>query len=77
MRIGDSITGVTSAVGVPPCAGCKRRAEALNRISDRRALDRPGGRGAGRGRVWDPAMSVLGSVMIGAASLALRRMLRE
>ena len=37
--LGDAIKRVTSAVGIPPCGGCQRRAEALNRwlvISGRR-----------------------------------------
>jgi hypothetical protein len=76
MRIGDSITAATSAVGVPPCSGCKRRAQALNRISEIRAPHR-----LARHRVdgepgWDLATGLVGSLMIGAASLALRRMLR-
>ena len=29
--LGDVVTNVTSAVGIKPCGGCKRRAMALNR----------------------------------------------
>jgi len=29
--LGDAIKRVTSAVGIKPCAGCQRRAAALNR----------------------------------------------
>jgi hypothetical protein len=28
---GDTIAKITSAVGIKPCGGCKRRQEALNR----------------------------------------------
>jgi hypothetical protein len=30
--LGDVVKQVTSAVGIKPCSGCQRRAEALNRI---------------------------------------------
>jgi hypothetical protein len=30
--LGDMITSITSAVGIESCDGCKRRAEALNRM---------------------------------------------
>lgn len=29
--LGDSVARVTSAVGIPPCGGCKERQAALNR----------------------------------------------
>jgi hypothetical protein len=29
--LGDAIKKVTYAIGIPPCAGCERRAAALNR----------------------------------------------
>ena len=35
MRVGDAITSATAAARVRPCAGCKKRAETLNRIFDR------------------------------------------
>jgi hypothetical protein len=30
--LGDVVKRVTSAVGIRPCSGCQRRAEALNRL---------------------------------------------
>lgn len=30
--LGDAVARVTSAVGVKPCGGCKKRQEALNRL---------------------------------------------
>jgi len=30
--LGDALKRATSALGVPPCGGCARRAQALNRI---------------------------------------------
>lgn len=29
---GDTVAAITNAVGIKPCAGCKARQEALNRI---------------------------------------------
>jgi hypothetical protein len=75
-RLGDSITAVTSAVGMPPCAGCKRRAEALNRMSEIRRPDRRAGQRGDADPGWDLAARLVGSLMIGAGSLALRRLLR-
>jgi hypothetical protein len=40
--LGDAIKRATYAVGIKPCAGCERRAEALNRLMVLR------GRGRGR-----------------------------
>jgi hypothetical protein len=34
MRVGNAIARATSAAGVRPCGGCKKRAEALNRLFD-------------------------------------------
>jgi hypothetical protein len=76
MRIGDSIAAVASGVGVPPCAGCKRRAETLNRISEIRLPDRAARRQVAGKPDWDLAAGLVGSLMIGVGSLALRRMLR-
>lgn len=39
MRVGDRIADATSALGVRPCGGCKKRAEALNRLFDSGARD--------------------------------------
>jgi hypothetical protein len=75
MRVGDTITAVTSRAGVPPCAGCKRRAETLNRISEIRLPDRAAGHQVAGKPDWDLA-GLVGSLMIGIGSLALRRMLR-
>ncbi|HEY3496794.1 MAG TPA: hypothetical protein VGK73_18980 [Polyangiaceae bacterium] len=33
MGLGDVVKHVTSAVGIKPCSGCQRRAEALNRFA--------------------------------------------
>jgi hypothetical protein len=30
--LGDTIEKITSAVGIKPCGGCKKRQEALNRL---------------------------------------------
>ena len=30
--IGDVVAAVTSAVGIQPCGGCKKRQEALNKL---------------------------------------------
>lgn len=32
LGLGDIIAGVTSALGIPPCEGCKKRQEKLNRL---------------------------------------------
>ncbi|MDD1475961.1 MULTISPECIES: hypothetical protein [unclassified Arthrobacter] len=32
LGLGDAIKDVTSAVGIPPCSGCERRAAVLNRF---------------------------------------------
>ncbi|MFI1864998.1 hypothetical protein [Streptomyces jumonjinensis] len=40
MGLGDAVARVTTAVGIRPCGGCGRRAEALNRwlvVGGRRA----------------------------------------
>ena len=31
--IGDAVAGVTKAVGIKPCGGCKKRQAALNRAT--------------------------------------------
>jgi hypothetical protein len=69
MRVGDAITGATSAARVRPCAGCKRRAETLNRI-----FDRPRTPARDRSRI---AKQLAGSLTIGLCSLALRRQLNR
>jgi hypothetical protein len=69
MRVGDAITSATSAAGVRPCAGCKERAETLNRI-----FDRPRTPGQDTPRI---AKQLAGSLTIGLCSLLLRRQLNR
>ncbi len=65
MRVGDAITRATSSAGVRPCAGCKRRAETLNRI-----FDHPRTPAEDTSRL---VKRLAGSLTIGLCSLGLRR----
>lgn len=39
--LGDAVARVTSAVGVKPCGGCKKRQEALNKMVPFGTTDEP------------------------------------
>lgn len=65
MRVGDAITSATAAARVRPCAGCKKRAETLNRI-----FDRPNTTAENTSRA---VKQLAGSLTIGLCSLLLRR----
>lgn len=82
MRVGDAIANATSAVGVRPCGGCKKRAEALNRLFDAGARDDAAGpRGRSTLEIANMEMRrvVAGrlatSFAVGVGALALRRRL--
>jgi hypothetical protein len=74
VRAGDAIAAATSAVGVRPCGGCKRRQEKLNRAFDPSAVSR----GNGRRRAKAPALSgrLAASLLVGAFALTVRERLR-
>jgi hypothetical protein len=75
MRVGDALAAATSAVGVRPCGGCKRRAEALNRAFDTKA----GWSGPPRAVPEPPGVPVrlFGSLIVGAMALSLRRRINQ
>jgi hypothetical protein len=75
VRVGDAIAAATSAVGVRPCGGCKRRQEKLNRAFDPSA----GSGGNGRRRARAPTLPgrLAASMLVGAFALTLRERLRE
>jgi hypothetical protein len=60
--LGDAIKRVTYAMGIKPCAGCEKRAAALNRLDGLRAI-----------QVW-VAIAVYVYVLV--AILSLYKMLR-
>lgn len=33
LGLGDALARVTSKIGIPPCGGCRRRQESLNRVT--------------------------------------------
>ncbi len=81
MRLGDSIATATTAVGVSPCGGCKRRAESLNRMFEARSKgpatatgEANRARAVSRGRTATP---LVGPFVVGACSLALRRRIKR
>lgn len=75
VRVGEAIAAATSAVGVRPCGGCKRRQETLNRAFDPSAVSW----GNGRPRMGAPTLPgrLAASLLIGAFALTLRERLRE
>jgi hypothetical protein len=80
MRLGDAITSATSAAGVSPCAGCKQRAERLNRLFD----SRPRTPNAGTQRETPAEIDtsrivrqLATSLTLGLGSLMLRRQLNR
>jgi hypothetical protein len=82
MRVGDVIANATSAVGVRPCGGCKKRAEALNGLfdssarADAAALRRPSGfEIASMEMRRVVAGRLAASFVVGLGALALRRRL--
>ena len=76
MRVGDAVASMTAAVGMVPCSGCKRRAEALNRMFDAAAPEQPEFR-VTRDVGAASAERLAASLLLGAVSLALRRRLRR
>jgi hypothetical protein len=74
VRLGDAIAAATSAVGVRPCGGCKRRQEKLNRASDHSAVSWSNG----RRRAPPPTLPgrLAASLLVGACALKLRDTLR-
>jgi hypothetical protein len=75
VRVGDAIAATTSAVGVRPCGGCKRRQDKLNRAFERSAVSR----GSGRRRAKPPGLPgrLTASLLVGAFALTVRERLRE
>jgi hypothetical protein len=75
VRLGDTIAGATSAVGVRPCGGCKRRQETLNRAFDQSGVSW----GSGRRRAEPPSVParLAASLLVGACALTLRERLRH
>jgi hypothetical protein len=75
VRVGDAIAAATSAVGVRPCGGCKRRKEKLNRAFDLSTVRSA----SGRPRDLPPAVPVrlASSLLVGVCALALRERLRH
>jgi hypothetical protein len=75
VRVGDAIAAATSAVGVRPCGGCKRRQEKLNRAFDPNAESRDNGRRRARAPTLPGRLTA--SLLVGAFALTLRERLRE
>lgn len=75
VRVGDAIAAATSAAGVRPCGGCKRRREKLNRAFDPSAVSWSDG----RRRAKPPALPgrLAASLLVGAFALTLRECLRD
>lgn len=74
VRVGDAIASATSAVGVRPCGGCKRRQEKLNRAFAPSAVSWGGG--------WreDPPpvpVRLAASLLVGLCAMTLRKRLRD
>jgi hypothetical protein len=75
VRLGDTIAAATSAVGVRPCGGCKRRQEKLNRAFDPSAVS--WGSGPQRAKPPDVQVRLAASLLVGAVALTLRERLRD
>lgn len=75
VRVGDTIAAATSAVGVRPCGGCKRRQEKLNRAFHPSTVSRVNP----RRRANAPALPgrLAASLLVGAFALTLRERLRD
>ena len=73
VRVGDAIAAATSAVGVRPCGGCKRRRDKLNRAFDASAASWSDG----RRRAKPPSLPgrLAASLLVGAFALTLRERL--
>jgi hypothetical protein len=76
MRVGDAVTRATTAAGIRPCSGCKKRAEALNRVFDARSggQEEPDVVRVEMRRIV--AARLAGSLAVGAGAVLLRRRLR-
>jgi hypothetical protein len=75
MRVGDAIAHATMAAGIRPCGGCKKRAEALNRIFDARSRAETGPDLVRVEMRRIVAARLAGSLAIGTGALLLRRRL--
>ena len=82
MKVGDAIASATSAFGVRPCGGCKKRAEALNRLFDSGARgDATGSRRRSTLEIANTEMRkvvagrLAASFAVGLGALTLRRRL--
>lgn len=75
VRLGDTIAAATSAVGVRPCGGCKRRQDKLNRAFEPTAVSGAYGRRGAK----PPAIQVrlAASLLVGAVAVTLRERLRD
>jgi hypothetical protein len=76
MRAGDAISRATTAMGVRPCEGCKKRAAVLNRMFDGQSGAQTGSDVARVEMRRIVAVRLAGSLAVGAGALLLRRRLR-
>jgi hypothetical protein len=75
VRVGDAIAAATSAVGVRPCGGCKRRQDMLNRAFAPSQVS-PGHGRRRKERHRAPVQFAV-SLLVGVCAMTLRKRLRN